>query len=760
MRFTICWMLATTILVGCNSESLSDSGSKSEPAPQDSSVSFSVSVPEELKSNFINASVTARQIDTDNVYQSTMDDEATATFTVDTYDDDEPLEITITNNNQLFKGLSSGSNLLRATKLRAASRNITITITPESTARFAYLDANQDGRLSRRELKNREIKLSDAESEGLLLVAAAMEIYAINGAVEGTQSRDNYHLALDMFKSESLTNIVKVKNQREMKRILDRDYPSQVIINQPNPESEDFFRIDINGDLLSSQSLAYQLEPWMCVDDLRSRSRPLRNYGYGINIWHYDSEDNANQAIELSNVLDVISQLNSQTMCNVANWSIPTLEEFESLLENNSAKFPLSFPFLNTNLYWVNQDNSRQSINAAIYDISQSALSTDGNVNAAAIIYKSFTRVDKDRLQRQVDQTRDEINAAYANVKALYANPDPATWPAPSVDEGIAWLPLGKLPAVEHPSDNPYSLAAYNLGKRLFFEPRLSQERDVACSTCHTPAQGWDDNLQVSVGHNGLKGTRNAPSIINTAYQKTLFWDGRATSLENQALQPIANPIEMNLPLDELESRIAQGEFSDYGMQVKEAFGNEQLTTEIIAQSLAMFQRSIVSGETKFDRFLEGETKLSSRELWGLHLFRTKARCMNCHSGPNFTNNEFEDLGLSDYNRRTQDLGLYNTTLDPNDSGKFKVASLRELVHTAPYMHTGRFDLEEAVTAYNNAMGVKIVSSKLKINELRYDPLFPEGSDKLHVLNLTESEITAIVDFLETLSSAEPPVAP
>lgn len=753
MRFSTCSLLTLVLLGGCNSES------SSELEPPDSSVTFSVSVPEEVKSNFANASVTARQIETDNIYQSTMDDEASATFTVDTYNDDNPLEITITNNNQLFKGLSSGTKMLQAAQLRATSRDITITITPESTAQFAYLDENQDGKLSRKELKNREIKLSEAEAEGLLLVAAAMEIHAINGEVEGTQSRNSYRLALDMFKSESLTNIVKVKNQREMKRILDRDNPSQVVINEPNPESEDFFRIDTNGELLKSQNLAYQVEPWMCVDDLRSRSRPLRNYGYGINIWHYQDEDNANKAKPLADVLNVISQLDTQTMCNVANWSIPTVEEFESILENSSAKFPLSFPFLNTNLYWVNQDNTRQSLNAAIYDVSQSALSTDNNVTTAAVIYKSFTRIDKDRLQRQVDQTRDEINTAYAEVKALYANPDPATWPAPSVDEGIKWQPLGQLPAVEHPNDNPYSLAAYNLGKRLFFEPRLSKERDVACSTCHTPAQGWDDNLQVSVGHNGLKGNRNAPSIINSAYQKTLFWDGRAASLEDQALQPIANPIEMNLPLEELDSRIAQGEFSDYAQQVKEAFDNEQLTTEIIAQSLAMFQRSIVSGETKFDRFLKGETNLSSRELWGLHLFRTKAKCMNCHSGPNFTNNEFEDLGLSDYNRRTQDLGLYNTTLDPKDSGKFKVASLRELVHTAPYMHTGRFDLEEAVTAYNNAMGVKIVSSKLKINEFRYDPLFPEGSDKLHVLNLTESEIAAIVDFLETLSSAESPVA-
>lgn len=753
MRSGICLLLTSTLLWGCNSES------SSEPDPIDSPVTFSVSVPEELKPTFVNASVTARQIEADTVHQSTMDDEARATFTVGTYNDDSPLEITITNDNQLFKGLSSGTNLLRAVQMRATSRDINITITPESTAQFAYLDENQDGKLSRRELKNREAKLSEAESQDLLLVAAAMEIHGVNGAVEGTQSQNSYRLALDMFKSKSLTNIVRVKNQREMKRILDRDYPSQLVINEPNPESEDFFRIDADGELLESQSLEYQLEPWICVDDLRSRSRPLRNYGYGINIWHYGNEDNANKALELADVLTVISQLDSQNVCKVTNWSIPTIEEFESILENNGAKFPLSFPFLNANYYWVNQDNSRQSLNAAIYDVSQSALITDNNLDSAAVIYKSFTRVDKDRLQRQVDQTRDEINAAYDEVKALYANPDPATWPVPSVDEGTDWQPLGQLPAVEHPSDNPYSLAVHKLGKRLFFEPRLSQERDVACSTCHTPAQGWDDNLQVSVGHDGLKGNRNAPSIINSAYQKTLFWDGRATSLEDQALQPIANPIEMNLPLEELESRIAQGEFSDYNQQVKEAFNTEQLTAEIIAKSLAMFQRSIVSGETKFDRFLNGETKLSSRELWGLHLFRTKAKCMNCHSGPNFTNNEFEDLGLSDYNRRAQDLGLYNTTLDPKDSGKFKVASLRELVHTAPYMHTGRFDLEEAVTAYNNAMGVKIVSSKLKINEFRYDPLFPEGSDKLHVLNLTESEITAIVDFLETLSSSEPPVA-
>lgn len=755
MRNYLGFMLSAAVLSGCG-DALNEQDTDENVSAAD--ITFSVTVSENLQAVFANASVSASQIESGLTYLSTMDSDALATFSVAAYDSNDPLEITISNGSQVLKGLSSSTSVMVAQQSRTEQNNIAVTITPESTAQFAYLDTDADGKLSSSELTDRTMKLAQAEEEGLLYVVAAMEIYAINGSVEGTQSHSSYQLALDMYRSENLTNLVKVSNQSAIKAIMDRDYPSAVSVGDPNPESEDFFRIDQDGNLLASQSADYAQEPWSCVDDLRSRSRPLRNYGYGVNIWHYPDAASASLFQKWAEVAEGIQDLNDQVMCNVVNWSVPTVEELQSVIEDNQVQYPLSFPFMNAAYYWVNRDNSRATLDAAIFDVASGTITADVTMSSAAVIYKSFTRLDKDSLQRQTDQTSDEISQAYAEVTALYASRDPATWPAPSVDAGVTWTPLGQLPAVEYPSDNPYSLAAHNLGKRLFFDARLSQNRDISCSTCHAPAQGWDDNLTVSVGHEGQKGTRNAQSIINAAFQHSLFWDGRAASLEEQALQPIANPIEMNLSLEELEARIHQGDFADYQADVQAAFGQDQLTTEMIAQSLATFQRSVVSRDSKFDRFLRDETNLTNRELWGLHLFRTKAKCMNCHSGPNFTNNEFEDIGLSDYGRSNQDLGRYAVTLAAEDSGKFKVASLRELLHTAPYMHTGRFDLEEAVTAYNNAMGVHIVSSKLKINEYRYDPLFPPGSDKLHVLSLTASEITAIVDFLETLSSDEPPL--
>ncbi|WP_270691128.1 cytochrome c peroxidase [Aeromonas sp. D3] len=767
MKAGIYFLLTAAILAGCNSDTKpttntgtgTGTGTLPSQPPQILPISFIVSVPESLKTTLAGGLVSARQLNTKKTYQSTLDSNSTATFIVDSYNDSYPFEITISNNNQIFKVLSSQPNLMRAQTERIDSNTVNVLVTPETTAQFAYLDENQDGMLSTDEVQNLSTKLAEAESKGLAFIFAALEIYGINESIEGTQAINSYRLALDMFRSESLLNIIKVRNQREIKRILDRDRPSEVLIDDPNPESDSFLRIDQTGKLLSSQNNEYSTLSWQCVDDLRSRSKPLRNYGYGVNIWHYSDKETANIEYNWSDVENKLNSLNQQSMCNVGNWSVPTVEELESLLDSNAAKFPLSFPFLTSNFYWVNKDNSRATLNQRIYDISAGALVDDPTQTTAAVLYKSFTRLDKTSLQRQVDQTPDEIKAAYTNVKALYANPDPATWPAPIVDNDVEWAELGILPNVEHPNYNQYSINAHSLGKRLFFEPRLSKNRDISCSTCHTPSQGWDDNLTVSVGHNGEKGTRNAPSIINSAFQTSLFWDGGATNLEEQALKPIANPIEMNLPIEELEDRVSKGLFDDYSSDTLAAFGSDHLTTEIIAKSLAMFQRSIISTDAKFDRFLKGEATLTNQELWGLHLFRTKAKCMNCHSGPNFTNNDFEDIGLSDYNLPARDLGRYNVTLNPEDSGKFKVASLRELAHTAPYMHTGRFDLEEVITAYNNAMGVKIVASKLKINEYRYDPLFPEGSGKLHVLNLTKSEISAIVDFLETLSSSTPPIA-
>ncbi|MFQ2071372.1 hypothetical protein ACK35S_20305 [Aeromonas veronii] len=224
MKAGIYFLLTAAILAGCNSDTkpTTNTGTGTLPSqpPQILPISFIVSVPESLKMTLAGGLVSARQLNTKKTYQSTLDSNSTATFIVDGYNDSYPFEITISNNNQIFKVLSSQPNLMRAQTERIDSNTVNVLVTPETTAQFAYLDENQDGMLSTDEVQNLSTKLAEAESKGLAFIFAALEIYGINESIEGTQAINSYRLALDMFRSESLLNIIKVRNQREIKRIL------------------------------------------------------------------------------------------------------------------------------------------------------------------------------------------------------------------------------------------------------------------------------------------------------------------------------------------------------------------------------------------------------------------------------------------------------------------------------------------------------------------------------------------------------------
>lgn len=320
-------------------------------------------------------------------------------------------------------------------------------------------------------------------------------------------------------------------------------------------------------------------------------------------------------------------------------------------------------------------------------------------------------------------------------------------WPAPHLSDGVSHRPLAPLPDASYPEDNPYSEEKEQLGKRLFFDPRLSASGTLACASCHDPDLGWTDGRRRSIGHAEQRGKRNSMTILNVAFYDHLFWNGRAESLEAQSLSAIQSPSEMSMSLDSLEERIANT--GEYRRLFKQSFGDRHVTAQRIAKAIATFERGVVSRNSDFDRFLRGDRDaMTERQIRGLHLFRTKARCMNCHNGALLSDNQFHNLGQSHLGRPSQDLGRFLVTGDTADVGKFRTPSLRDVARTEPYLHHGLIpDLREVINMYNQGMP-QIIPRKKNDN-----PLLPEKSHLLKPLGLTEKEKGALLNFLEALST-------
>ena len=244
-------------------------------------------------------------------------------------------------------------------------------------------------------------------------------------------------------------------------------------------------------------------------------------------------------------------------------------------------------------------------------------------------------------------------------LRQAYAGPI-ASWPRPQVPDGISPAELAPVSSMPVPPVSPKVVA---LGQRLFADPRLSRSNAVACISCHHPAHSFADNKRNSIGHEGRPGQRNTPGLLGVGQLKALFWDGRAASLEVQALGPLQHADEMAMDVPALAAKLAR--LDDYNKQFDAAFGQAGgVTLARILNALAGYQRTLLPPATRFDAFLEGErTVLNERELLGLHLFRTKARCMTCHSGALLTDQQFHNLGLSFYGRKKyEDLGRYLVT--------------------------------------------------------------------------------------------------
>ena len=301
-------------------------------------------------------------------------------------------------------------------------------------------------------------------------------------------------------------------------------------------------------------------------------------------------------------------------------------------------------------------------------------------------------------------------------------------------------VPLGLVP-INWPDDNPYTAEKAELGWLLFFDPRLSSDGSVSCASCHSPQFAYTDGKHVSTGIKGQTGGRSAPSVINRVFGALQFWDGRAKSLEAQAIGPIANSIEMTAEKDASKAHAACVErlsaVPEYRQRFKKVFGPGGFTIDHVAQAIATFERCLLSGNSPYDKFKAGDKKaLGDSQQRGMNIFfSNNARCDSCHDGSAFTTNQFANVGIG-MDKHSPDLGRYNVTKREEDKGAFKTPGLRDIARTGPYMHDGSFKMLEDVVEHYNKGGIK--------NQWLHQDVRP--------LNLSKQDKSDLVEFLKALN--------
>ena len=285
------------------------------------------------------------------------------------------------------------------------------------------------------------------------------------------------------------------------------------------------------------------------------------------------------------------------------------------------------------------------------------------------------------------------------------------------------------------PAENPLTKEKIELGRAIFFDKRMSKDNTIACASCHMAKKGFADGMPVSTGIKGQKGGRSAPVSFNRVYSKAQFWDGRAATLEDQSIGPFTNPIEHGFANhDEMVAKMKK--MPGYRKLFQEVFGGE-ITIQDVGRAVASFQRTVLSGNSAVDKYDIGgdQNALSDSAKRGLELFRGKARCTRCHSGFNFTDEKFHNLGIG-WDDNKVDLGRYMETKNPEDIGAFKTPTLREISRTAPYMHDGRFKTLEEVVKFYNQGGVKN----------------PHQDNTIIPLEMTDDEQQDLVAMLKSLN--------
>jgi cytochrome c peroxidase len=295
-------------------------------------------------------------------------------------------------------------------------------------------------------------------------------------------------------------------------------------------------------------------------------------------------------------------------------------------------------------------------------------------------------------------------------------------------------IPLGLLPII-WPKDNPYTPEKAELGWFLYFDKRLSADGTISCASCHDPKMAFTDGGPFSKGIRGQLGGRSAPTVINRAYSLEQFWDGRAKSLEEQAKGPIANPIEMGHTHEFCEKCV--GGIAGYRKRFKEVFGTEKVTIDNIAKAIATFERTVLSGNSPYDKFKAGDEKaLTASQKRGMDIFFSdNARCDSCHEGVNFTNGKYANIGIG-MDKPVPDLGRFVVSNEEEDKGAFKTPTLREVSLTGPYMHDGSLKTLEEVVEHYNKGGIKNKWLHQDVRELK----------------LTDANKKDLVEFLKALN--------
>jgi cytochrome c peroxidase len=278
-------------------------------------------------------------------------------------------------------------------------------------------------------------------------------------------------------------------------------------------------------------------------------------------------------------------------------------------------------------------------------------------------------------------------------------------------------IPLGLDLYMPVPEDNPVTAERVERGRELFFDTRLSRDGTIACASCHDPERAFSDGRPVAIGVFNRVGKRSAPALVNRAWGRAFFWDGRAATLEAQVLQPIQDPNEMDMTLPEVSARV--------GIPIDE-----------VSRSLASFVRSLLSGDSAFDRFINGDrTALTAEQQAGLQLFRGKANCTACHVGPTFSDERFHNTGVAWSDGRLLDEGRFAVSGKGEDRGAFKTPTLREIARTAPYMHDGSLlTLNDVVDYYDRGGNSN-----------------PVLDAELRPLKLTSAEKNSLISFLGSL---------
>ena len=305
------------------------------------------------------------------------------------------------------------------------------------------------------------------------------------------------------------------------------------------------------------------------------------------------------------------------------------------------------------------------------------------------------------------------------------------------------------FPDMNIPSDNPMTYEGVFLGKKLFYDNILSSDNSISCASCHIQENSFSDPNQYSLGVNSQIGIRHSSALINLGYNDFFHWDGSSSSLESQISRPLFTHFEMNnIDWIDIINRLSSNQ--EYVELFYEAFGECEIDSNQVKRAIAQFERTLISSNSKYDKWLRGEVLFTAEELDGFNIFFTeRGDCFHCHGGINFMDNTFHNNGLDEV---FSDLGLYEVTSDPLDQGLFKTPTLRNIEYTAPYMHDGRFSsIDEVIDHYNSGGVYSSTIDPL----MKYVNSNPFGIEGLTGLLLTEDEKSNLKAFLLTLSDEE-----